>query len=134
MRLEAAGSGAVELSVDAAKPVENSGAASAAPAPTAKATPAWVGFAYGVFLLRVLSVTLHAAFALAWLRDSDARAGAVLLGVVLVHSLVDYPLRTAALAMLAALGAVLLDRAAGAPAAEPERDPEPAQGGLRVSL
>jgi len=40
--------------------------------------PPAVGFAYGVFLLRVLSVTLHAAFALAWLRDSDARAGAVL--------------------------------------------------------
>lgn len=54
MRLEAAGSGAVELSVDAAKPVENSGAASAAPAPTAKATPAWVGFAYGVLTMAVL--------------------------------------------------------------------------------
>lgn len=90
-------------------------------------------------------VLLIAGIVLWWARRSwqawyggpamaEARAGAVVLGVVLVHSLVDYPLRTAAMAMLAALGAALLERAAGTAAARPDPDPEPAQEALRVSL
>lgn len=41
--------------------------------------------------------------------DGDrARAGAVAIGVILLHSLVDYPLRTAAIAAVAGLAAALL--------------------------
>jgi hypothetical protein len=40
--------------------------------------PPSIGFGYGVFLIRVEVMLLHAAFALAWLRDADARSGAVL--------------------------------------------------------
>ncbi|MDE2595711.1 MAG: O-antigen ligase family protein [Sphingomonadales bacterium] len=48
-----------------------------------------------------------------WLAASDdrlARAGSAMVGVLLVHSLVDYPLRTAAMAAVAGLGAALAAR------------------------
>lgn len=65
---------------------------------------------------------------------AEMRAGAVMLAVVLVHSLVDYPLRGAALAMLAALGAVLLERQTGSAQADPESDARRVRESLRVSL
>jgi O-antigen ligase len=66
-----------------------------------------------------------------------ARCGVIMLGVVLAHSLVDYPLRTGALAVLAALAAVLATRRNGAPHdARPDRsDPlEDEPGHLRIAL
>jgi O-antigen ligase len=48
----------------------------------------------------------------AWTRDFEgaalARAGSVMVGVVLVHSIVDYPIRTAAIAAVFALGCALM--------------------------
>ncbi len=63
-----------------------------------------------------------------------ARAGGAALGVILLHSAVDYPLRTAAMAMLAALAAVLLDRTAEPDQADftPARDQ--GRDALRISL
>ncbi|WP_088307265.1 O-antigen ligase family protein [Novosphingobium sp. B 225] len=63
-----------------------------------------------------------------------ARAGGAALGVILLHSAVDYPLRTAAMAMLAALATVLLDRAAEPD--QPDSTPARDQGrdALRISL
>ena len=65
---------------------------------------------------------------------AEARAGAVMLGAMLVHSLVDYPLRTAALAMLAALAAVLLERPASGSRTEAEADPESTSKERRIAL
>jgi O-antigen ligase len=62
---------------------------------------------------------------------AEARAGVIMLGILLVHSAVDYPLRTGALALLATAAAVLSTRhqantyptpAAGS-VGEPEEDP-----------
>jgi len=39
---------------------------------------------------------------------SSARAGSIIVGIVLLHSLVDYPIRTSAIAALFALGCALL--------------------------
>jgi O-antigen ligase len=48
----------------------------------------------------------------AWIRDFEgaalARAGSVMVGIVLAHSIVDYPIRTAAIAAVFALGCALL--------------------------
>ncbi|HYG46988.1 MAG TPA: O-antigen ligase family protein [Allosphingosinicella sp.] len=48
----------------------------------------------------------------AWTRDYQgaalARAGSVMIGVVLAHSIVDYPIRTAAIAAIFALGCALM--------------------------
>lgn len=62
---------------------------------------------------------------------AEARAGVIMLGILLVHSAVDYPLRSGALALLATAAAVLATRhqantyptpAAGS-VGEPEEDP-----------
>jgi O-antigen ligase len=48
----------------------------------------------------------------AWTRDFEgaslARAGSVIVGIVLVHSIVDYPIRTAAIVAVFALGCALM--------------------------
>ncbi len=48
----------------------------------------------------------------AWTRDFEgaslARAGSVMVGIVLVHSIVDYPIRTAAIAAVFAMGCALM--------------------------
>jgi len=48
----------------------------------------------------------------AWTRDFEgaalARAGSVMIGIVLAHSIVDYPIRTAAIAAVFALGCALM--------------------------
>jgi O-antigen ligase len=48
----------------------------------------------------------------AWSRDFEgaalARAGSVMVGVVLSHSIVDYPIRTAAIAAVFAFGCALM--------------------------
>jgi O-antigen ligase len=48
----------------------------------------------------------------AWTRDFEgaslARAGSVMVGIVLVHSIVDYPIRTAAIVAVFALGCALM--------------------------
>ncbi len=49
---------------------------------------------------------------LAWTRDFEgaalARAGSVMIGIVLVHSIVDYPIRTAAIVAVFAMGCALM--------------------------
>lgn len=49
---------------------------------------------------------------LAWTRDNEgaalARAGSVMIGIVLAHSIVDYPLRTAAIVAVLAMGCALM--------------------------
>jgi hypothetical protein len=49
---------------------------------------------------------------LAWTRDFEgaalARAGSVMIGIILAHSLVDYPIRTAAMVAVFALGCALM--------------------------
>jgi O-antigen ligase len=58
--------------------------------------------------------------------DPLARAGMVIVGLALAHSVVDYPLRTAAIAVVTAFAAALAARpliqAAGRPAREVRRD------------
>jgi O-antigen ligase len=48
----------------------------------------------------------------AWSRDYQgvalARAGSVMIGIVLIHSIVDYPIRTAAIAAIFALACALM--------------------------
>lgn len=68
---------------------------------------------------------------------AEARVGAIMLATVLAHSLVDYPLRTGALALVAAGAAIMLARRPAAEAAStkdfpagPEDDP----GHLRITL
>ncbi|MBA4768143.1 MAG: hypothetical protein H2049_11005, partial [Porphyrobacter sp.] len=66
-----------------------------------------------------------------------ARAGVIMLGVVLAHSLVDYPLRTAGLALLAAAAAVIAarrDTTKPAPDAEPSEAPADDLRQLRITL
>lgn len=62
------------------------------------------------------------------------RAGAVIIGVILVHSLVDYPLRTAAIAMLAALAATMLDQSRQVGSPGKYREPGDGEESLRISL
>lgn len=64
---------------------------------------------------------------LAWTRDFEgaalARAGSVMVGIVLVHSIVDYPIRTAAIAAVFAFGcAVMVPPIARRSAAEPDEE------------
>jgi O-antigen ligase len=63
----------------------------------------------------------------AWARDFEgsslARAGSVMIGVILAHSIIDYPIRTAAIAAVFAFGCALMvppipARTAAAPAEE----------------
>lgn len=76
----------------------------------------------------------------AWRGGPDgaaARTGAIMLGVVLAHSLVDYPLRTAGLALLAAAAAILAARrneASRAPAPGQPETPADDPGHLRITL
>lgn len=66
-----------------------------------------------------------------------ARAGVIMLGIVLAHSLVDYPLRTAALALLAAAAGIIAarrDAVAGAPAPGQSEAPEEDPRHLRITL
>lgn len=63
-----------------------------------------------------------------------ARAGAVMLGAVLAHSAVDYPLRTAALAMVAALAGVLIARRDEIKSFNINELPEPPAQPLRIAL
>ncbi|MCL9999644.1 MAG: O-antigen ligase family protein [Erythrobacter sp.] len=68
---------------------------------------------------------------------AGARAGVIMLGVVLAHSLVDYPLRTAALALLAAAAGIIAarrDEAAQAPAAGQSEAPQDDPRHLRITL
>jgi hypothetical protein len=66
-----------------------------------------------------------------WSRDFQgaalARAGSAMVGIVLVHSIVDYPLRTAAIAAVFALGCALMaapaSRRGSAAAADDEEEP-----------
>ncbi|HEX6376627.1 MAG TPA: O-antigen ligase family protein [Allosphingosinicella sp.] len=61
-----------------------------------------------------------------WTRDFQgaalARAGSVIIGIVLLHSIVDYPIRSAAIAAVFAMGCALL-----VPPAPRRREPEPAE-------
>lgn len=92
-----------------------------------------------VLILAVIGWWAFAAFA-AWSSgpgSAAARAGVIMLGIVLAHSLVDYPLRTAGLALLAAAAAVIAarrDEAARAPAPDPCEAPEEDSGHLRITL
>lgn len=66
-----------------------------------------------------------------------ARCAVIMLGLLLAHSLVDYPLRTGALAVLAALAAVLAaQRGEAAPAtpAKPSGQSDEEPGHLRITL
>lgn len=63
----------------------------------------------------------------AWTRDYEgaalARAGSVVVGIVLAHSIVDYPIRTAAIAAIFALAcALMVPPIPRRSAAEPEED------------
>jgi len=65
---------------------------------------------------------------LVWTRDFEgvalARAGSVMIGIVLAHSIVDYPIRTAAIAAIFAMGCALMvpprPRRSSAERTEPE--------------
>jgi O-antigen ligase len=92
-----------------------------------------------VLMLAVIGWWAVAAFAV-WRSgpgSGAARAGIIMLGVVLAHSLVDYPLRTAGLALLAAAAAVIAARrgeAALAPVPDQSEAPEEDPRHLRVTL
>jgi O-antigen ligase len=69
---------------------------------------------------------------LAWTRDFEgaalARAGSVMVGIILVHSLVDYPIRTAAIVAVFAMGCALMvspvpRRSTAAPAEDDSSEP-----------
>lgn len=76
----------------------------------------------------------------AWRAGSEAaaaRCAVIMTGVVLAHSLVDYPLRTGALALLAAGVAILAARRAGsreAPTAAMAEAADDTPGHLRITL
>jgi len=63
----------------------------------------------------------------AWTRDFEgaalARAGSVMIGIVLAHSIVDYPIRTAAIVAIFALGCALM-----VPPLPRRRSAEPVEG------
>jgi len=92
-----------------------------------------------VLMLAVTGWWSLAAFA-AWRGGPDgaeARAGVIMVGIVLAHSLVDYPLRTAGLALLAAAAAIIAarrDAAARAPGVERSEAPEGDPRHLRITL
>ncbi len=69
---------------------------------------------------------------------AEARAGVIMLGILLAHSAVDYPLRTGALALLATAAAVLAARhyanASLAPASGTLEQPEEDPVHLRITL
>lgn len=68
---------------------------------------------------------------------AEARAGVIMLGVLLAHSAVDYPLRTGALALLATAAAVLATRHAGprgTPAVTTAEEPTEDPRHLRITL
>lgn len=100
-------------------------------------------FEYGApgaaLMLAVLGWWAFAAFT-AWRSGpgaAAARAGVIMLGVVLAHSLVDYPLRTAGLALLAAAAAVIAarrDTTTPTPDAEPSEAPADDPRHLRITL
>lgn len=87
--------------------------------------------------LGLAGILLVLGFMLWWLRQSWrvwrndfngaalARAGSVIVGIVLLHSIVDYPIRTAAIAAVFAIGCAFLVPRAG-PARR--RDAEPGDG------
>lgn len=83
-----------------------------------------------LLLLVVIGWWAKQAYA-AWRGDgpgfAEARAGVIMLGILLAHSAVDYPLRTGALALLAAAATVLAARhgfaSAGFVAEVPAEDP-----------
>lgn len=98
---------------------------------------------YGVAgaLLILAAIGWWAARARAAWRDGPeaaaARCAVIMLGILLAHSLVDYPLRTSALATLAALAAILAarrddraDRGAASAPAVPDAPSEP----FRITL
>lgn len=69
--------------------------------------------------------------------SAAARCAVIMLGILLAHSLVDYPLRTGALAVLAALAAVLVaqrDEAVRGTPAEPSDRSDEEPGHLRITL
>ena len=92
-----------------------------------------------VLMLAVVGWWAFAAFAV-WRGGpggAAARAGVIMLGIVLAHSLVDYPLRTAGLALLAAAAAVIAarrDEAARAPVPGPSEAPNDDPRHLRITL
>jgi O-antigen ligase len=97
-----------------------------------------------VLELGIPGALLIAAFFFWWLRRSFAawrsdlrganlaRAGSVIIGIVLMHSIVDYPLRTSAIAAVFAVAcAFLVPYASGARRRKPEEDGAEAGTGVR---
>jgi len=81
-----------------------------------------------MLMLAAIGWWLIASFA-AWRGGpgcAAARAGVIMLGIVLAHSLVDYPLRTAALALLAAAAGIIAAR-------RDEPSPSPVSGKSEAS-
>lgn len=95
-----------------------------------------------VLELGLLGALLVLAFILWWLRQSWrvwrndfngaalARAGSTIVGIVLLHSIVDYPIRTAAIAALFAAGCAYMVPRAG-PARRAETEPADGKAPLR---
>jgi O-antigen ligase len=86
----------------------------------------------GILLILAFFIWFARAALNAWRNDREgsnlARAATLVIGVVLVHSLVEYPLRTAALAAVFAMGCALL---LPAPARRRSAEKEPESSGLR---
>jgi O-antigen ligase len=86
-----------------------------------------LGIAGAVVILGFILWWLRRSFR-AWRDDYKgatlARAGSVAIGVILVHSLVDYPMRTSAMASIFAIScALLLQPRSGNQAVNKEADP-----------